>query len=901
MAETLVSNIAGAVLKKIASLALPEINLAWGVKNELRKLENTLSTIKSVLLDAEKQQAKNHAVKDWLEKLKDVVYDIDDVLDDFSTETLRWKVEVCGSLIKEVSNFFSSSNPLVFRSKMGQKIKKVRLRLDHIAADKRNFHFTEQVMDIQVQNTRRVQTHSFVRTSDVIGRDCDKETIIELLLSSCDHENLSIIPIVGLGGLGKTTLTKLVYNDERVEENFERKMWVCVSEDFDLKMLIEKIIRSATGANCPQLDIDQLQTYLRDNLNGKKFLLVLDDVWNEDLMKWKELRDLLMGGANGSKIIVTTRSKKTASIMGTNTSYNLGGLSSDECLSLFMKYAFRGGEEKKHPNLVEIGKTIVKKCGGVPLAVITLGSLLYMKAEERDWLYVRDNDIWKLEQKENDILPALRLSYDQMPLDLKQCFAYLSFYPKDYDMLKDNVIQVWIAQGLIQQPDGNQLLEDIGDTYVNELVSRSFLEVVADDGEIELRMHDIVHDLALSIAGAEWLTMNSDTTKITGRVRHIMFPGHDLSERKFSLPLQNLTRVRSFSFQNVETSVSLSSLDMLMSTFKCLRVLAIKGADFEELPSSVGNLIHLRHLDLSCNRCIRKLPDSICKLLNLQTLNLFMCMQLQDLPKGIGKLINLRALYLTSYQSCLPEKELEGLTSLQFLYIFHCKHLTSLSSGMQHLKALRTLVISHCPGLTSLPSEMKYLIALETLHIFFCPELDLLEGEGMQGIKNLRSLILESLPKLVALPEGLQHAASTLQCLRILRCTGFATIPEWLRNFTSLQKLELEYCPLLCPSEGMRSLPPVQELRIKGSSNLSRICRREIDDAIDLQSEPDNHSYPWRAIHIPDDVSLDSDAYDLDIYLEHKDFETDSYDIGNMDDDKSEDTNSAYSFSMPDC
>ncbi|KAL7225411.1 hypothetical protein ACSBR1_020729 [Camellia fascicularis] len=180
MAETLVSSIAGAVLKKIASLALPEIKLAWGVKNELRKLENTLSTIKSVLLDVEKQQAKNYAVKDWLEKLKDVVYDIDDVLDDFSTETLRWKVEVRGSLIKEVSNFFSSSNPLVFRSKMGHKIKKVRLRLDHIAADKRNFHFTEQVMDIQVQNTRRVQTHSFVRTFDVIGRDCDKENIIEL-------------------------------------------------------------------------------------------------------------------------------------------------------------------------------------------------------------------------------------------------------------------------------------------------------------------------------------------------------------------------------------------------------------------------------------------------------------------------------------------------------------------------------------------------------------------------------------------------------------------------------------------------------------------------------------------------------------------------------------------------
>ncbi|XP_030936364.1 putative disease resistance protein RGA4 [Quercus lobata] len=223
---------------------------------------------------------------------------------------------------------------------------------------------------------------------------------------------------------------------------------------------------------------------LRNNLDGKKFLLVLDDLWNEDRGKWIELRNLLMGGANGSKILVTTRSPTIASMMGTMSPYNLEGLLHQECLYLFIKWAFDEGKERQHTNLVEIGDAIVKKCKGVPLAVKSLGSLLYSKLDERDWLFVRDNEMWKLNRKEGDILSILQLSYNQMPSYLKQCFAFLSLFPKDYEFNTFDLIPFWMANGFLQSPNENQEPEDIGNQYIDELYSKCFLEDYIDIGHV---------------------------------------------------------------------------------------------------------------------------------------------------------------------------------------------------------------------------------------------------------------------------------------------------------------------------------------------------------------------------------------------------------------------------------
>ncbi|KAM7460276.1 hypothetical protein LguiA_026359 [Lonicera macranthoides] len=846
-AESFVFQTAGQILGKLTTLAFREIGLIWGVKKDFKRLESTVSAIKAVLLDAAEQKKKNRQVEDWLEKLQDVLYDIDDLLDDFMTEDLRRKVVIKGSKRKAVKNFFSSSNSLALRITMSRKLKNIRSKLEDIDADRKQFALVERALYSPVAYPLREQTHSFIRASDVIGRDRDKNKIIKLLLSNCSSsassgtiENIPVLPIVGLGGLGKTTLAKLVYNDDAITSNFETRLWICVSEDFDLKKVIEKIMNDATGADHAHLDLNRLQSSLRTTLDSKKFLLVLDDVWNEDRKKWTELKDLLNCGSHGSKIVVTTRKKTTAKIMGTLIPYELKGLSKDECMSIFVKCAFTEGEELQYPKLVEIGKAIVMKCGGLPLAVKSLGSLLYTKREERDWLYIIDNDIWKIEPKENDILPILKLSYNEMPLHLKQCFAYFARFPKGLVISNYTMIQMWMAHGFIQSSDGSRQLEDIGNQYFHELLSRSFFQYESmsfkpsfDNTLFGVTMHDLVHDLALSVVGEEVSYVSYDTRNIFEGTRHLVFSAMILEGKEFPHFLLKLNKVRSFSFQFKVGPISKTFVDTLMKTFSCLRILDLNGSKCKELPGSVGTLKHLRYLNLTGNRNIKALPNTICNLVNLQTLFLVACVKLQDLPRDFGNLSRLRSLNLTSKMTCYPKKgHAEGLRSLQNLWIQSCDHLESLLGGMKNFTALRDLSIYNCPSLTSLPIEsMRYLTSLEALRIGHCENLNLLKEEDtmMELPKGFLSLELLDIPKLKELPRGFENAAATIKYIKIRDCPSFEILPEWFQNCTSLTKLLLRNCMLLESLPlGLHQLTALRFLGIKNCSDtLSRKCERE--------------------------------------------------------------------------
>ncbi|XP_030958469.1 putative disease resistance protein RGA1 [Quercus lobata] len=543
MAEAILYGIAQTIIENLGSMAFAEIGSVWGVKDEFEKLKDTVSAVQAVLLDAEEQQGKSHRVKHWIMKLRDAVYDADDLLTEFYTEDMRQRVMGGDQMAKRVrtsfTTFFSSSNQLAFRHDMAKKITSVRERFDAIANDMNKFQFIVHPLQTGVLTREREQTYSFVCEEEVIGREEDKKAIMDLLFDYDVQENVSFISIVGIGGLGKTTLAQYVYNDEKVNNYFELHMWVCVSDVFDVQKIAEKIIKCAIGLKLENLEMEQAQNELRKTLNQKKYLLVLDDVWNEDEEKWYNLKRLLMGGSKGSKVVITTRTKLVAEITSTISPYYLQGLSKNQSWSLFKQMAFRKRQEMINPNLEAIGMDIVHKCCGVPLAIKAIGRILYFKKTEDEWLYIKNKELTNVTQEENNssILSILKLSYDHLPSHLKCCFAYCSLFPKDHEISKLTLINLWIAQGFISSSNEKLHMEDVANEYCMDLLWRSFFQEAREDSfgnTISFKMHDLIHDLAQSISRVECTYIDSNIENVNENVCHLSVASVGVLEKDLS-------------------------------------------------------------------------------------------------------------------------------------------------------------------------------------------------------------------------------------------------------------------------------------------------------------------------------------------------------------------------------
>ncbi|XVF37699.1 hypothetical protein REPUB_Repub20aG0032100 [Reevesia pubescens] len=862
MAEGMLFDLAVKVLEGLASLAIQELGLAWGFKKKINKLIKTASFIKAGLRDAEEQHNNNnHQVTLWLNELKHVLYDVDDLLDDFSTEAIRRNLMTGNGMVKEVRLFFSKSNKLAYSLKMGHRVKAIRERLDAIAADRANFQLSDRPLEPPIELKERDQTHSFVLAEEIIGRDDDKRKLVQLLLESKPEENVSIVPIVGIGGLGKTTIAKMVFNDEKLGQHFELKMWVCVSEKFELKVIVEKIIEAATGSK-PEKDL-QMQTLhnrLRDQINEKKYLLILDDVWNEDFEKWRNLRNLLLVGARGSWIVLTTRSGLVAEITGTVSPHILEDLSKSESWSLLKQMAFKEqSQESCNSGLEAIGMEIVEKCKGVPLALRSIGKVLF-KRTEAEWLKVKNNVFKYMTQQESGILPILKLSYDHLPPHLKQCFAYCSLFPKDVVLEVKSLIIFWMAQGYIQPLSGDEDLEDVGHEYCMDLLWRSFFQVAEKDGlgnVVSFTMHDLTHDLACSVAGTECCIASLEAKKVTERTRHVLFEDKLDSSWKIPSSLLKANRVRTL----VLSGGSLNS-GVLLSSLKCLRTLGLVNSNIEMLPHSIGKLKHLRVLSLYGSENIKKLPSSLSRLQNLQTLNLRMCKKLEELPRKTRRLVSLRHLFIDGcIELAYMPRGLGQLTCLRTLNKFvvgktgrrvgQLRELNGLNNlkGELHISSLQNAI----PEFGS--SSLKEKLNLKSLKLDWSreeddkddaiivkdemvfeglqphPNLKKLEVHGYSGSKisswlssitNLTILILVNCDKCKHLPP--LHQLSSLKFLKLSRL-------EALENVSEIEKQK----ELSSAESTTIFLPSLETLRIDDCPNLKGWWRNDVGEASNAQ------------------------------------------------------------------
>ncbi|KAK4487542.1 hypothetical protein RD792_005810 [Penstemon davidsonii] len=771
------------LLDNLSSLIQGEIGLIMGVDDEIKNLSSTLTTIQAVLEDAEEKQLESKAIQNWLCKLNDLTYEIDDILDVCATEVSKLKYKNIKSSHNYLQNIF-------YRYKIGRRVKEVTKELNTIAIESTHYHLREMAVDRQSKIASIRETCSIPDESHpVYGRDEEREKIVDILVNQTKEcRELSILPIIGIGGLGKTTLAQEVFKDDRVTAHFDIKVWVCVSFDFDHITLIKAILEnvSGNGSASDLVHLDTLQRRLTELLNQKRFLLVLDDVWNKNQDKWSMLKSFLACGSTGASIIVTTRLKSVADIMSTFPAHHLTRLSDKDCWLLFQQRAF--GQKEEHPNLEAIGKLIVKKCVGVPLAAKTLGGLLRFKRKEKEWIHVKDSEIWNLPQEENSILPALRLSYNHLPLRFRQCFAYCAIFPKDLWIEKEELILLWATHGYISSI-GAMEVEDVGNGIWDELVWRCLFQDVKInfDGQTVFKIHDLVHDLAQSIMENKVLgtqvEINNRSATIT-KIREVSLQNHIVAFPTSMLPNMDLTSA--------------------LKNYSRLRVLNASRTNIDDLPYSVGKLKHLRYLNLSHTE-IRSLPKAICSLWNLKILNLNYCERLVGLPKNIRYMRNLRHLFLDWCKSfCQMPPNIGELTSLRTLSVFIVGHEKGTQlKELQFLDLGGKLFIEHLERVENLVDARKANLAekrnLRDLGLIW---------KGDNGTTS-REILDEKVLEVLEPPPNLETLA----------IGGFRgnCFPPWMRSSTlgKIVRIDISNCPnCLCLPKELGELPLLKRLEL---------------------------------------------------------------------------------------
>ncbi|XP_065625078.1 putative disease resistance protein At3g14460 isoform X2 [Quercus suber] len=654
--EAALSSLFEALVNKLTSSDLLKIFQQEQVHVDLNKWKKTLSKIHAVLDDAEEKRETSRLGKILLDELEELAYDADDILDEFETEVLRRKLNAEPSTSK-VRKFIPaccvglSPSSFMFDANMRSKIADIDSRLQRIVTENNGLDLRGST-GVRIGTERsRVPTTSLVIERRTYGRDEDKKAIIKLLLSiESSDTQFSVIPIVGMGGLGKTTLAQLVYNDEDVSSYFDLKAWVCVSEDFDIVRLSKEILKSIPSGHCNDGDdLNSIQVKLKEKLNGKKFLVILDDVWNEDYNSWTQLCCPFEFGAPGSKIIVTTRSHEVSKIMETTSPYKLRELSNDACRRLFLQHALGSTDFVAHPELEEIGREILGLCKGSPLAAKVLGGALRTKRNPNEWKNVLNSKIWE----KKGIISVLELSYQYLPSHLKRCFAYCSLFPKDYEFEENELVLLWMAEGLVQETERNESMEVLGAEYFRDLLMRSFFQQSSNNGSLFV-MHDLINDLARWAARGLFHRMedalgSNKQSEISTKVRHFSYIRHRFDGIKKSENFPINMHLRTFLPQPIKSSGYLTNdvPNRILPQLRCLRVLSLCGYYIIELPSAIGDLKHLRYLNLS-NTQIRSLPESTSSLYNLQTLMLKGCHKLTKLPEKIMDLVNLRYLDITN-------------------------------------------------------------------------------------------------------------------------------------------------------------------------------------------------------------------------------------------------------------
>ncbi|KAM3257156.1 hypothetical protein ACQJBY_049465 [Aegilops geniculata] len=741
----------------------------------------------------------------------DTVYCAEDLLDEVDYYELQDRIE--GSTFR----------PICLES-CDIKMKEVKGKLDRLMA-LMDLMDTHDVRQLFIDESICQEANLFKEEQAIFGRQKELMELFDLLdfqensptneqvtaaitVHDCDQarpENVSVLPIVGRSGVGKTTLAHNIFREKRVGDHFDLLIWIRVSDGFDEKKLIKKLIQSVAESEMKSDDLSYLQRILTNGIihHSRRFLLVIDDaqedICREDCHEWKSFLAPLKCAKSGSMVLVTTRSLKVAEHVGTVKPFVLEGLPEGVLWEFFRMHAFGSDNSDRNTVLASIGRNMVSRLNGSPLGAKMLGRLLSLKHDPIYWRNILESELWKLhhEEKEmmfthegeekNSIGPALKLSYQYLPFHLKRCLSFSSVYPRDYEFDAETLVDCWVAAGLVL-PYGGMLALDVGHGYFQQLVNRSFFQKAPTSSRYI--MHDLVYAMVQQISRHECFVINNreDLSSIPTKVRHLSILGDsglkssDLESLYMYKTLRSVTCI-SMDSDIVNTSVAETWFSDLVN----IRVLRFISCQLKELPENVGNLIHLRYLDISaCD--FDKFPDSFWRLSKLEILDARNC-KIRDVPKDIIKLVNLQRVRLKDFLirelGCVPR--VGNLVFLQEMPCFDVsddpgRRIQELKN-MNHLRGVLEIGgLCRVMGmLQSAEAELDKKIYLDTLilswHESIRPEKHN-SGQEMEVIEGLRP-------------------CSNIKHLEVKFYMGDGLHPSWLHEdvLSSLASLSISSCP----------------------------------------------------------------------------------------------------------
>ncbi|PIN23083.1 Apoptotic ATPase [Handroanthus impetiginosus] len=646
------------LLENLKQLLLYHAKLLSGAREQVEKLEQDLRLFKSFLKDSTKKRRKEESLQELARQIRDVVYEAEDVIDAFVTQAAESKSK---------SYFTRAFSPKKLLT-IAKEVENVGRKVSEIYGDRSKFDFAAlNLGDGGPEDSEA----PLVRQDNVVGFEDEAEKLIGFLKE--DTDQLDVISVIGMPGLGKTTLAGMIFRDPRIQYEFPTRIWVYVSQEFTKKNVFLSILKEFTmlSDDMYRKSDQELARLVIDYLARGKFLIVMDDVWTPD--DWDKLKFALPKSNKSGKVLITSRHEEVAQSANRNRPpHKLRFLTPGESWLLLQLEVF--GKPDCPAELEGLGRVISGQCDGLPLAIVVIGGILAKKFSPLDDTAAIKNAWRKVSQSVKTYLiedPGRRmekiisLSYDKLPYHLRACFLYFGIFPEDFEIPVWKLIRMWIAEGFIQQKSGISL-EETAENYLEDLIKRNLIRIdkMSPDGRVKTcRIHDMLRDFCKTEAGNERENFlqemkNSSDGGFEVPVSHVQkyrrLCIHSnvlnfLSSRPYG------PHIRSFAcFSKEDINLPSEYISAIPAAFKLLRVLDVEPIKFTKIPSDLYHLVHLRYIAMSLNLCV--LPPAFTKLFNIQTLIVDTTSRTLEIKADISKMIQLRHLK-TNASATLPKPD----------------------------------------------------------------------------------------------------------------------------------------------------------------------------------------------------------------------------------------------------